>query len=99
MIQVVIKRNFTKFDLSKSLSKKTGYSNLFTKKIINNLIDVLKIEVKKNNLKLKNLGSFKVIKKNQRIGRNPKTKESFVISSRKSLSFYPSKKLIKNLNK
>ena len=42
--------------------------------------------------------SFKLSKKNERIGRNPKTKEEFLISERKSIRFIVSKNLSKVLN-
>ena len=48
-------------------------------------------QLKKNNLIIKNIGSFKLIEKNERIGRNPKTKEEFIICKRKSISFLSSK--------
>ena len=51
------------------------------------------------NLVLKNIGTFKLSKKNERIGRNPKTKEEFLISKRKSIRFIVSKNLTKILNK
>ena len=47
---------------------------------------------------LKNLGVFKIIKKKRRIGRNPKTKEEFIINARKSLTFLPSKQMSDLLN-
>ena len=83
--------NLKKIDIIKSLSKKTGFSQNFSKKIIDDLLKILLINIKNGNFVLKNIGSFKVILKKQRIGRNPKTKEEFVISKRKSLSFTPSK--------
>ena len=36
---------------------------------------------------------FKILKKKERVGRNPKTKEEFVITSRKVVSFTLSKKI------
>ena len=36
--------------------------------------------------------------KKERLGRNPKTREEFIISSRKSISFTISKKILNNLN-
>ena len=55
-------------------------------------------QLKKNNLIIKNIGSFKLIEKNERIGRNPKTKEEIIISKRKSISFLSSKNLTNYLN-
>ena len=77
--------NLKKIDIIKNLSKKTGFSQNFSKKIIDDLLKILLINIKNGNFVLKNIGSFKVIFKKQRIGRNPKTKEEFVISKRKSL--------------
>ena len=54
--------------------------------------------IKNNNLVLKNIGTFKLSTKNERIGRNPKTKEEFLISKRKSIRFIVSKNLSKVLN-
>jgi len=75
-----------------------GFSILFSKKVIDDLLNVLIISIKENNLNLKNLGVFKIIKKNERIGRNPKTKEDYTISARKTLSFKASKKIIKSIS-
>ena len=97
----MFKNNFTKENLIKDLSKKTGYSLNLSKKIINDLIKIIIENTKNGNFNLKNLGSFKIIHKKERIGRNPKTREEFLISSRKSISFTPAKKIsnkIKNLH-
>ena len=49
--------------------------------------------IKSGEFHLKNIGSFHVISKNKRVGRNPKTKEEFIISPRKTIKFIPSKKI------
>ena len=92
------KKSITKEDLAINLSKKKGFSISFSKKIINNILDILKYEIKTEKLNLKNIGSFKLIKKKERLGRNPKTKENFIICSRKTISFSPSEKLLKKIN-
>ena len=92
------KNNLTKIDIVKELSKKTGYSLELSKILINNLLIVLISSIKKNKLNLKNIGTFKLINKSERIGRNPITKENFVITSRKSISFIASKKLLSVVN-
>ena len=91
-------KNIKKENLIKSLSKKTGFSLNFSKKLINDLIDVILDNTKNGNFNLKNLGSFKIMHKKERIGRNPKTKEEFLISSRKSINFTPSKKISNKLD-
>jgi len=95
----VSNNNLKRIDLAKSLSKKKGFSKLLSKELIDSLISILIINIKKKNLNLKNIGTFKIIHKNERIGRNPKTKKIYTISSRKSISFLASKKLTKLINK
>ncbi|MDB2344915.1 HU family DNA-binding protein [Candidatus Pelagibacter bacterium] len=92
------KNNLTKIDIAKELSKKTGYSVELSKILINSLLIVLISSIKKNKLNLKNIGTFRLINKSERIGRNPITKENFVITSRKSISFIASKKLLSVVN-
>ena len=92
------KNNLTKIDIAKELSKKTGYSLELSKILINSLLIVLISSIKKNKLNLKNIGTFRLINKSERIGRNPTTKENFVITSRKSISFITSKKLLSVVN-
>jgi len=95
----VYKTNIKKIDLAKELKIKTGFSSNFSKKLIDDLIEIFIEVIKTGDLNLKNIGSFKIINKKERMGRNPKTKEEFIISSRKSISFIPSKKLLQNINK
>ena len=91
--------SFKKKDITQGLSLNMGFSKNFSKKIVDDLIEILKHAViEKGNLNLKNLGSFKIITKKERIGRNPKTKEKFIITSGK-FKVLSSKNLLKSLNK
>ena len=90
----MLKTNYKKIDIIKNLSEKTGFSNNLSKKLINDLLEAVIQNICLGNLNLKNIGSFRVIKKNQRVGRNPKTKKEFIITARNSISFKPSKKLL-----
>ena len=94
----MVSNNFRKIDIIKNLSLKTGYSVLLTKKILNDLIKVIIFNIKNNKLNIKNFGTFKILNKKHRLGRNPITKEKFIISSRKTLVFTASKKIYKELN-
>ena len=91
-------KNIKKIDFIKNLSLKTGFSENYSKKIISELISIFSSQIKNGKLNLKDLGVFKIKNKKERIGRNPKTKEQFIISARKSISFTPSQKLIQKLN-
>ena len=90
--------NITKNDFSKYLSDKTGFPVSLSKKIVDDLIIIFTEMIKNNDLVLKNIGTFKLSNKSERIGRNPKTKEEFLISKRKSIRFIVSKNLSKVLN-
>ncbi len=94
----MLKNKLKKKNFIIHLSKKTGFSYSYSKKIINDLVEIIIMNIKEGNLKLKNVGSFKILNKNSRIGRNPITKKEFVITSRKAVSFTISKKISKMLN-
>jgi len=84
--------NLTKQEITKKIHLKTGFSIQYTKKIIDDIIFILKNLIKEKKLNIKNLGTFKIIDKKERIGRNPKNKRMSIISARKSISFTASKK-------
>ena len=63
--------------------------------ILNLIIDNLK---KKKKVKISNFGSFEVRHKKQREGRNPKTKETKLISERYVVLFKPSKEFKNYIN-
>ena len=93
-----IKINFTKKNISKKIELKIGLSNLYINEIIDDFINILKNLGKENQLNVKNFGVFRIINKNERLGRNPKNKKIYKIKARKSLSFIASKKLNKKMN-
>ena len=93
------RNNYNKKNLSDFLSEKKGYSSLFSQKIIDDLIYVICQNLVTDDVTLKNLGVFKIIQKNERLGRNPKTKKTYIINKRKSLSFTCSKSFLKTVNK
>ena len=86
------KINLTKKDISKKINSKTGLPNLYTNKIIDDFIDILKNLIKNKETNIKNFATFRIINKGDRIGRNPKNKKIYKIKARKSLSFIISKK-------
>jgi integration host factor subunit alpha len=68
----------------------------FSKQISSNLIDEFFFQIvdnliKEKKIKISNFGTFSIKSKKSRIGRNPKTKEEKMISSREVISFKPSK--------
>ena len=95
----MVNKNLNKNVLAKNLSSKTGLSLNYSKKLIDDLVNIIIDNIKYGNLRLKNIGAFKILNKKARIGRNPKTKEEFVISKRKSISFVVSKNIQNKLKK
>ena len=69
-----------------------AYSTVYKK--IDKILEIWSIEMITSDLSISNIGSFKIKKKNERIGRNPKTKEQHLIKSRKVISFKKSNKLV-----
>ena len=95
----MLKKNLKKIDIAKHLSISTGFSLRLSKKLIDDLIILLVKNIKSGKLNIKNLGSFKLVFKKKRVGRNPKTKEEYVISARNVVSFSPSRSVYSEINK
>tara|TARA_E500000178_G_scaffold346633_1_gene398568 strand:+ start:1687 stop:1992 length:306 start_codon:yes stop_codon:yes gene_type:complete len=89
----VDKKNFKKKELINIVSNDTGFTKNFSKKLVFDLLDIFKVNIRNEYLNLKNIGTFTISKKKERIGRNPKTKEEFLISARKVIKFTPSKNI------
>ena len=75
----------------------------FSKKISENLLEdvfqiLLKNIISQKKVKIAKFGTFTLKKKNQRIGRNPKTKEQKIITERNVILFKPSNILKKIIN-
>jgi len=95
-----IKRlNLTKNHIVKEINLKIGLSDSYINRVVDSLIEILKISIKNKELSIKNFGTFKTINKNERLGRNPKNKKIYKITARKSLSFIISKKFNDEINK
>ena len=96
----MIKKNFTRKDLSNKIYHNIGFSKNFSSGIIDNFFESLISElIISNKIKISSFGTFKIINKRERIGRNPKTKIEAKISPRKVVKFKPSsfvKKIINN---
>ena len=91
--------NLTKKNLVNLVYMQIGFS----KQIAENLIDdffltLVENLVKEKKVKLSKFGTFSIRNKNQRIGRNPKTKEEKVISGRSVVLFKPSKEFKEFVN-
>ena len=94
------KKNFTRKNLIRKIYQNVGFSKNFSSKIIDNFFEsLISALIISNKIKISSFGTFKVINKRERIGRNPKTKIEAIISPRKVVKFKPSsfvKKIINN---
>ena len=91
--------NITRDDIAEFINNEFG----LTKKDCSNLVyDIIEEIIgglnEKKIVKIHNFGTFKLRRKNARIGRNPKTKEEVMIGPRNVISFLPSKHILKKLN-
>ena len=92
--------NFTREDIAESLHTDFGLIKKDCLIFVNDIIDVIIEGLKTSGyVKIHNFGSFKVIRKKSRIGRNPKTMQDVMISERNVLKFKPSKMILDYINK
>ena len=84
--------NLTKKDLVNLVYMQLGFSKLISENLIEDFLSTIVSNIKQEKkLKLSKFGTFSIRKKKSRIGRNPKTKETKIISSRDVVLFKPSK--------
>ena len=84
--------NLTKKDLVNLVYMQLGFSKQISENLIEDFLSTLVTNIKsEKKLKLSKFGTFSIRQKKSRIGRNPKTKESKIISSREVVLFKPSK--------
>ena len=95
----MLKKNFTRENLVKSINKNIGLSKNLSSCIVDDFFENVITEIIKNNrLKISAFGTFTVKNKKERVGRNPKTKVESKIHSRKVVTFKPSLLLKKKIN-
>ena len=91
--------NLTKKDLVNLVYMQLGFSKQISENLIEDFLSTIVLNIKnEKKLKLSKFGTFSIRKKKSRIGRNPKTKESKMISSRDVVLFKPSKEFKEFIN-
>ena len=91
--------NLTKKDLVNLVYMQLGFSKQISENLIEDFLSTIVSNIKQEKkLKLSKFGTFSIREKKQRIGRNPKTKETKIISSRDVVLFKPSKEFKKFVN-
>ena len=91
--------NLTKKDLVNLIYMQLGFSKQISENLIEEFLSIIITNIKsEKKLKLSKFGTFTIRQKKSRVGRNPKTKESKVISSREVVLFKPSKEFKEFIN-
>ena len=91
--------NLTKKDIINSIYMQIGFSKRITETLLEDIFEIiLKNIILNKKVKIAKFGTFSLRKKNERIGRNPKTKEKKIISERNVILFKPSKEFKKFIN-
>ena len=91
--------NLTKKDLVNLVYMQLGFSKQISENLIEDFLMTIVTNIKsEKKLKLSKFGTFSIRKKKSRIGRNPKTREAKVISSREVVLFKPSKEFKEFIN-
>tara|TARA_B100000900_G_C20569748_1_gene712745 strand:+ start:1234 stop:1539 length:306 start_codon:yes stop_codon:yes gene_type:complete len=93
------KQNITRDEIAEAMRKKFGFNRKLCLDFVNDIIEIIIDGLQSDRkVKIHNFGTFKLNNKSSRIGRNPKTKEQYNISSRNVITFKASKILLKYIN-
>ena len=96
----MVNNNFTRKDLSNKIHKNVGFSKNLSLKIVDDFFESIILEIiKSNKIKISSFGTFSILNKKERMGRNPKTGVQAKIFSRKVVKFKPSLSFKKKINK
>tara|TARA_B100000242_G_scaffold284632_1_gene248154 strand:+ start:205 stop:504 length:300 start_codon:yes stop_codon:yes gene_type:complete len=96
----VTRINLTKKDITNSIYMQIGFSKKLSETLLEDILEILlKNIIKYKKVKIAKFGTFILRKKNQRVGRNPKTKEIKLIQERNVILFKASKELKSYINK
>jgi integration host factor subunit alpha len=93
------RKTLTRSDLATAITNEFRVTKINALEIVEDVLDeIVSALINGENVKISGFGTFIVREKGERIGRNPKTLEQAIISSRKSLSFKASPVLKKIVN-
>ena len=77
-----------------------GFSKKISETLLEDVFELILLNIiKHKKVKIAKFGTFLLRNKKQRLGRNPKTKETKIISERNVILFRASKELKKYINK
>lgn len=92
-------KTLTRADLVNAITNEFRVTKFDASEILEDILDEVVLALTRSEqVKINGFGTFSIRRKNERMGRNPKTMEQAVISARKSLSFKTSAVLKKIVN-
>ncbi|MBR1734008.1 MAG: integration host factor subunit alpha [Alphaproteobacteria bacterium] len=93
------KKTLTRSDIADAIIDHFRISKFNALEVVETVLEEISSALRnEESVKLTGFGTFTVSKKKERMGRNPKTMEAAVITSRKSLKFRPSQILKQIVN-
>jgi nucleoid DNA-binding protein len=90
--------SLTKNNIINYLKKNSSLSFDEASNIFESFLSVIKSKSKSKSVKLSGFGTFSFKKTPKRAGRNPKTKDSYIIPELYKLNFKPSNKVKEQIN-
>jgi nucleoid DNA-binding protein len=90
--------SLTKNNIINYLKKNSSLSVGEASSIFESFLSVIKTKSKSKSVKLSGFGTFSFKKTPKRAGRNPKTKDSYIIPELYKLNFKPSSKVKEQIN-
>ena len=87
-----------KKNIVKNITKESEITISQAKNLLDSFLSIVITKSKTNNVKLSGFGTFSFKKTPKRVGRNPKTLDSYIICELNKLRFKPSQKLKEKLN-
>jgi len=85
-------KNVNRKALAKKIYQYIGFSKIISENIVNDIFYIIMSSFKENEkIKITSFGTFIKKRKNERMGRNPKTKKKKIISARNVITFKASK--------
>jgi len=95
----VVRINLTKKDIINSIYMQIGFSRKISETLLDDILQIiLKNIIEHKKVKIAKFGTFTLRNKKQRIGRNPKTKETKIITERNVILFKASKEFKNYIN-
>lgn len=96
---MIMKKTVTKDYLAEKINKELGLPKSESLELVSSLFVTMTENLNNENIvKIAGFGTFKVRKKNKRMGRNPKTGIEAEISERRVVTYHASDKIKKRLN-